>query len=761
MQRHSEILRFQEGRRSQHPAPEAMTATAPPGMADSAGEQLAILVDLSPPLSHRSREIRALAASTYWSSSGSIVARIRRALAEANRHLVHANAEATPGSKCSGSITCVVFAGEEIFIGQIGAAYAFVHHPDHTVESFPIRNRLLIPLGGALPPSIHIGYATVEEGCTVLLGTTPAVESQTRERWREILDAPDPEDIVDSITQAMAGNQASGSFVMIRLLPEPPTQPQPPARRKAQLFRKPTPAVAPVSAVPVTAPPAPQPLPSAAPPPSQVAVPPKPQPKVQPAVLLPAVLEKQPEHHTEAPSETPAPVARPAFTLPKLKLPPVCEWLKWLIPKKSAERYRERKATVEGARVRRALRTLLPGKVRGVKTRQTPLAPAEKSTVMGGLVLGLLLLALFVTVTVYFESGGHARVEEYIVEARILREKAFNSQSPEDWNALLELSSHIVTLERQNTEAAALKEEAQDALDALQSAAVLDARLQLDLGIAPTPRRLLVAGSWVYILNTAADEVVGLPLQADGLTLTTDVPTPILKRGQTFFGEVVNHLVDLAWVEPGGSYPDGAVFIYSDGGAVYIYEPALGPGSITRQRLQGNLGPGMVTIMGTFGEKLYLVQRQDNQILTYEPVNGIYETARGYFAPSVAPHLSEVLDVGIDGRVYLLMGDGTIDAYFGGAEDPSFKVSNLPDPNAKPLVLVVESDEEGLIYLGDPQRERILVLDKRGKFTHQFRLPGETLRQLEALAVNENPHVLYMIAANRLYIAPVPDFVAR
>jgi len=107
------------------------------------------------------------------------------------------------------------------------------------------------------------------------------------------------------------------------------------------------------------------------------------------------------------------------------------------------------------------------------------------------------------------------------------------------------------------------------------------------------------------------------------------------------------------------------------------------------------------------------------------------------------------------------MGDGTIDAYFGGAEDPSFKVSNLPDPNAKPLVLVVESDEEGLIYLGDPQRERILVLDKRGKFTHQFRLPGETLRQLEALAVNENPHVLYMIAANRLYIAPVPDFVAR
>ncbi len=761
MQRHSEILRFQDGRRSQHPAPEATAATAPPGMVESAGEQIAILVDLSPPLSHRSREIRALAASTYWASSGSIVARIRRALAEANRHLVHANAEAAPGSKCSGSITCAVFSGEEVFFGQIGAAYAFVHHPNDSVESFPLRNRLLIPLGGSLPPSIHIGYATVEEGSTVLLATTPAVESQTRERWREILASPDPEEIVDSITQAMAVSQASGSFIVIRLLPEPLVQPQMPSRRKIQLFRKTNAPVTAESAGDAIVPPAPQPL--------QAVVPPAPQPQLPAApvtapkaVLHPAVLEKQAERQVEAVDPTPAEATRPSRTLPKIKLPPVGEWLKRLIPKKSTERYRERKATVEGARVRRALRTLLPGKVRGVKAHQAPLAPTEKSTVMGGLALGLLLVVLFVTVTVYFESGGHARVEEYVVEARTLREAAFNSQSPEDWNKLLELSSHIVTLERQNTEAVALKAEAQDAIDALQSAAVLDARPQLDLGIAPTPRRMLVAGSWVYILNTAADEVIGLPLQADGLTLITDVPTPILKRGQTFYGEVVNHLVDLAWVEPGGSYPDGAVFIYSDGGIVYIYEPALGPGSITRQRLQGNLGPGMVTIMGTFGERLYLVHRQDNQILTYEPVNGIYDTARGYFAAEVAPHLSEVLDVGIDGRVYLLMGDGTIAAYFVGAEDPSFKVSNLPDPSVKPLVLVVEPDaDEGLIYLGDPQRERILVLDKRGNFTHQFRLPGEALRQLEALAVSEDPHVLYMIAANQLYISPIPDFVAR
>jgi hypothetical protein len=32
---------------------------------------------------------------------------------------------------------------------------------------------------------------------------------------------------------------------------------------------------------------------------------------------------------------------------------------------------------------------------------------------------------------------------------------------------------------------------------------------------------------------------------------------------------------------------------------------------------------------------------------------------------------------------------------------------------------------------------------------------------LEVLAVSEAPHMLYMIAANQLYIAPIPDFVTH
>lgn len=765
MQRYSEIMRFHEGQRSRHPTPEAAVVVAPPGTPEGAGEQLVILVDLIPQLAHRSRELRVLTTSTYWTSTGSVVARLRRALAEANRHLVRVNAEAPPGSKCSGSITCAVFAGEELFLGQIGAGYAFVHHPDNRVELFPQRDRLLVPIGAALPPVIHIGYTLLEEQATVLFGTTPAVESQPRERWKGALAAFGPEEIGEAITQTMSESQASGSFVMVRTSAPAPALPQPEPRHGPRLFHKPDkpaammpPAKEPVAAAPpVTVAPSPTPV-HAAPPASVTPVPvitEKPQ-----TPPLPTFLQKRLERRQQ---QTTAP--QPAT--PHLKLPPVGEWVKTFFGKlravgQAGRTSRTRSTTAQRARLRMALRTLLPGKVKGVTQTVTPVAPTEKPTVMGGLALGLLLLAFFVTMTMYFESGGHARAEEYLVEARALRERAFKSQSAEDWEQLLQLSSHIVALERQNTEAARLKAEAQNAIDALEIAAVLDARLFLDLGVAPAPRRLLVAGSWLYILNPTADEVIGLPLHTDGLTLLTDVPTPILKRGQTFYGEVVNHLVDFAWVEPGGSFRDGALFIYSEGGSIYIYEPTLGPGSITRQRLQGEVGPGMVTAMGAYGEKLYLVHRQQNQILTYQPVNGVYDTARGYFAPESAPRLSEVLDIGIDGRVYLLMGDGTINTYFAGTEDRSFEMKNLPDPNVHPMVLAVEPEtDQGMIYLGDPRQERIVVLDKRGEFKHQFRLSGEALKQLEALAITETPHVLYLIADNRLYAAAIPDFVAH
>jgi len=791
MHSHNEILRFQEGVRSQHPTPETSVASAPPGKAQDAGEQLIVLVDLAPHMPHRSREIRASAINTYWASSGSIVARLRRALAEANRRLARVNSNASPGTKCSGNITCAVLSGKELFLGQIGAAYAFVWHPDDSMEVFPQRNRLLIPLGGTLPPVIHIGYTVLEQDSTLLMATTPAAEVQARERWKEMLAAPTVADIVERITDTMAQHGVTGSLALMQMQAdiEPVSQAQPPARRVWSLFKRRKKTAAP--ATPVATAPLPlieapdlQPeeprieaalsepeiLPEAITSPSldEANLRPlftHPVAEPDPATPLPAFLQRRMRDQSllaEDDGDEQSRKPRLHFELPRLQLPSLQEWKDRLARRKQDRRYKERRTTAERARLRHALRALLPGKVEGIKQDKIRSAPKEKITVMVGLVLGLTLFVTFFTLSIYMQFGGRVRAEELLVTARAVREVAYTRQMAEDWYRLLELSTQIVTIDPQNSEAAELKEKAVEAIDILEHAVVLDTVPLLDLGIAPKPRRLLVAERWVYVLNTATDEVIGLQLADDYVTALSDAPTSILKRGQTFYGEPVEHLVDLAWIRPGGIYPDGAVFIYSDGGTLYIYEPVLGPGGITRQLIQGNLQPGMVTLMTAVGEKFYLVQRQENQILTYEPINGLYDLPRGYFSPGTAPYLQEALELAVDERVYLLMGDGTVRAYFEGTEDPSFEISGLPDPELKPIVLATEPDSANeYIYLGDSLHGCIVVLSQRGDFMHQFRLPGEALQQLEAIAVNQNPRVLYLITENRLYAAPLPDFAAQ
>ncbi len=807
MQFQSEILRFQEGARSNHPSPEATIVAARPGMLTDAGERIAVLVDLTPRLTYRSREIRTLTVKTYWASSGSIVARMRRALAAANRHLLHINSDAPPGSKCSGSITCAVFSHEELFLGQVGSAYAFVLHPPGVFplfEVFPRRERLLVPLGGTTPPVINISYTVLEEGCAAFFATTLIAESQARELWQKALALPTLQDITHSISQEMLISKPSGSVVLVKGLAskkaatlftsaklrrqrsgERAQSPSPPARSNpisaAQLHQteqrnKPTEQLMAASMRQITT----SVRDSTADHPSRT---------MSSASSVDAATTDTAPTFSQAPMSTPQPAPappqkkeRPAIIAPAAaKIRHSFSMLRNRITRfvstlrERQDRGTERETTAERARLRKSLRSLLPGKVEGLRHAGQKKPPSERGPVLGGVVAGISFLVILISLTIYMQYGGPLKAAELLTQANELRTTAYNSQKPEDWYQLRDLCAQIGRLDSQNVDAINMKLEADQAIDALENAAVLNVTPLIDLGTSPAPRHIVAAGSltansWVYVLDTSTDDIIGLPLNPDWISSSTNVPTVILRHGQSIDGKQVDNLVDLAWIEPGGIYRDGALFVYSDGGTIYVYEPTLGPNSTQSQKLQGELSGVAVTAMGTFGTKLYFVHRQDNQILMYEPINGIYESPRLYFAEETDRDLASIIDIAIDGRIYLLTGDGALHTYFAGAEDLSFKITDLPDQDTfAPSVLAVESDpENGLLYLGDTRRERIVALNKLGEFIHQFRLPGDELQHIEALTIsvivdrdtNTLTRILYFIAENRLYAARLPDFLS-
>ncbi|HOV49096.1 MAG TPA: hypothetical protein PLM06_10720 [Anaerolineae bacterium] len=793
MRRYSEILRFHDGVRVQATAPEATSELPPVGMSPDAGEQLFVLVDLGPGQAHRSRETRTLAARVYWQSPGGIVARLRRALAEANRYVLQENLRAPQPQSASGNITCAVFAGEELFLGQVGPGNVLLYHAGGEVEIFPSSALPMLPLGAGLPPAIHIGYAPVAPGSALLIATASVAEAQAHSLWAETLAVAEPEQSVEQVLRLMRENRVTGCAVVVHCLPEPathseayllqkpPSKPEPSLKspRAAELtsgaaetvrteepvpaaalaaeplrYRQEAAATAPAFTEPlVPPPPAPGPAPrrpalpgrKSASVPNVSALPavaPRPTATVEPLAPIPPTPPPSSARETAEETEREAPAARPRLSLPRLKLP------SWHL-----------RETL-GPLFRAFGRALMPGKVKVKRARVSRIAPQENPLLLSSLALGLLLLTSLITLTTYFQFGGASRVETLLADAEVAWQEAYASQATEDWQRALTLAQQVLALDSSNARAQTLRDEAQLNLEMLEKAAVLSLTKIAELGVSPAPRRLLVTRTWIYLLNPVTEEVLGMPLAEDGMRLSSAAPTSILRRGQIVAGATVEHLVDIAWVTPGATYGDGALFIYSDDGTLYVYEPTLGPAGITRQRLEGEHTSRSVTMIATYGEQLYLLDRQQGQLFRYAPLNRLYNSPpRPYFVPGAAPQLQTVLNLGLDGRLYLLLGDGSVRAYFSGAEDLTFALRGLPDNNLQAAVMYVEPDpNKGRIYLGDRQNERIVALDKRGNYLHQFRVREGQLRQLETFVVTQEPRVLYMIAANGLYAALLPEF---
>ncbi|HEY89424.1 MAG TPA: hypothetical protein G4N98_06795 [Thermoflexia bacterium] len=716
----SEVLRFQEGMRSCHAAPEAAVEKSPHNVPAQMGEQLAVLVDLAPPLPHRSREIRVIASETYWNSAGSVVARLRRALAAANRYLIQTNMQSISIQRPTGQITCVVFLPEEIFFGQVGPAYARLQLPAHPIESFPQTTRPLLPLGSTRPPLIHIGYAKVTPGSILQLATVEIAGELTTEFTSTTLAQRGQE-----WAEQLAAHQSNGSVVLARFFSEESAA-ETVSRQKPRWWRRPLQMVLGKTFTPSGETPAPgvAPLPEL--------------PKEQARWKLPEW--RWPALHW------------PQLHLPKLSWPAIdFNWKdRWRLPHSSLKRF---------------FSALLPHKVTGSSAKaRSHRIPVEKKALMGGMTLGFLLIILLITTSTYLQFSGAERAESIFKEAQAAWEVAYTTQTAEDWKHVVVLTEKAINLAPEHKLAKEMQNEAQLAIDALENAAILELHKLGEVHPSPSPHQLLVADSWLYWLNPSSNEVVGLRLSEDGISPAADSQQRILKEGEVLSAgsQPVGKLIDFAWMEPHTGYPDGALFIYGDGGRLYVYEPAIGPHSRDEQQLLGELSPSNITLVETFGNQLYLLNRQQNQILKYLPVNGVYDAPpRPYFAAGTAPQLQNVFALSIDGELYLLFGNGELLTYFNGGEG-IFRGERPPGADFQPTLMTLESTTtEGLIYLGDPQRESIVALNKEGEFQHQFRVTDDTLRSLEALTSSEEPDVLYLIADNQLYAAPLPSFTAQ
>ncbi len=118
--------------------------------------------------------------STFFSSSGSVTAALRKAIRAANEYLMRHNVRFQGVDKQQGGITCAVLRDEEMFIAQAGPTLAFVGHQGRIERLPPRRPGEASPLGMSYGVDTRFYHSWIHPG-DVLLLTDGNLERHTNE----------------------------------------------------------------------------------------------------------------------------------------------------------------------------------------------------------------------------------------------------------------------------------------------------------------------------------------------------------------------------------------------------------------------------------------------------------------------------------------------------------------------------------------------------------------------------------------------------
>jgi len=698
-------------------------------------ERFAMVLDLAGPAPSRLyREIRDAAAQAFWSTPGSPIAALRRAVIAAHRALVRFNRQVPPESRCVGNLACAALRADEIFLAHAGVAWSRAvsadggeQHPDHPPP----------PLGSQPYAEMAIAYIPVRPGMTLLLATQNLLNLVTPDALDQVLRR-EGEDILDGLEQ-LAGDEPLTAIILHWPTEEPaPLPPQPSPRRRA---------------VP--------------PPPEKVPAPPPRIPEEE-KVPEPVVTPEEPafwegigrvETETAEPEAWPPEIAFPS-PVPQEEPRPGRKVLGGLAT--IGRGLAAGAAAIGGGLVRgasavgrslgaavsaayRGTRTLsrraLPGaeRRRVVSVRAPRPVPQENPRRMAALAIVILILVILATLIAWFRYGPDLRRGQVLSQAQAHMLAAQQATHPElarpHWEAILTL-----TADYDDPEARALRTMAQDALDQMDGVIRVAPTLLADVGDRVSRNRLVAWEQSVAVLEGQVRRV----LMGGGSEVLSLPGSPVL--------------IDIARSQPGPGQPSSALLILGAGGLLWAYDSRWSEARpMALSAVPGGHDP---VAMATYGGRLYLLDPAGGQIWRYLPENGEFaKEPEPYFLET--PSLSGARDMALNYSIYVLFEDGAVARYEEGKAAP-FAVSGIPAPEARFVALAVDPNvENGPVYLADEASDRIVVLRDTGVFCAQLRPSGDEFRGLQALTVSEAGDALFVLAGGRIYRVTIPPLPCR
>ena len=273
------------------------------------------------------------------------------------------------------------------------------------------------------------------------------------------------------------------------------------------------------------------------------------------------------------------------------------------------------------------------------------------------------------------------------------------------------------------------------------------------------------------VLGTAAPESDTVPLyyvdRGAGLLYQAGQTEPILRPDLQIGPFATGPVRDALWRE-------GAVIAFDRGEPVFpIYRVYLRSGDewLTNQlNKTEHMQPADTSLpMASFGGHLYMWDATPGQLQLWKYDSGAYANLPNpWITNTGGQNLDQVVDLQIDGKVWMLNRDASILVFEGGNFIARIEVPKLTTPITSASRFVVTPDtlaedgsiaKPGYIYLLDTRNERVLQLTKTdGSLVQQIQARSRgQLNVLSDIAVDEAQRTIYFANGPRVLKAALPE----
>lgn len=292
---------------------------------------------------------------------------------------------------------------------------------------------------------------------------------------------------------------------------------------------------------------------------------------------------------------------------------------------------------------------------------------------------------------------------------------------------------------------------ARDTLDKLNGIAIIYPQTFLTFSDAQANPRVVASYPNVFVLDRSLSRIYRFTVTDAGASPASAASNDgtILKAGERVGERTVGQLIDLAIVDSKRLVAldrTGSFLVYDIERARWSARAALDAAAWSR-----------VNLVASYANNVYLLDAPNNQILKYVPnADGWWTAATTFFNPGANPNTSNIVDMTIDGDVWLLRNTGAL-VQCSAARCNDITIRDLEIPVSKPVAAFTAPTLSAL-YIADAGNQRIVQLDKAtSRFARQFKpsaQQAETFSSLKAFTGDDKK--FYFINENKAYLATIP-----